>query len=122
MGLEISVIKTQFMICYRYGIKQVPLDLQVNLGLILPSTSVKYLSICLNSKLRWLNHIKFLRARSSKYINILKWLIGKEWGISPSQAINFVNATVVQFLWESTWFINASNTNFRILENITIGL
>jgi len=27
---------------------------------------------------------------------------------------------VVQLLWESAWFINASNTNFKILENITI--
>jgi len=91
-------------------------------------------------------------------------MAGKEWGISPSQTINFVNATsvrlptlqlttrhsqrlnsekplgtmsgcgqsqreqtgrshatvVTQLPWESAWFINASNTNFKVLENITI--
>jgi len=48
-------------------------------------------------------------------------VVGREWGISPSQAINFANATVVaQLLWGLVWFINASNTNFKILESITV--
>jgi len=77
--------------------------------------------MCLDPKLRWLDYIKFLGTRLSKYINILKWLVGKEWGINPSQPINFTNATVVaQLLWGSIWFINASNTNFKILESITV--
>jgi len=51
----------------------------------------------------------------------VKWLAEKERGISLSQAINFVNSTVVaQLLWGSAWFINASNNNFRIVESITI--
>jgi len=35
MGLEISVIKTQFMVCHRSKFRQVPIDLQVNIGFII---------------------------------------------------------------------------------------
>jgi len=48
-------------------------------------------------------------------------LASREWGITPSQAINFANITVIaQLLWGSVWFINAFNTNFKILESITV--
>jgi len=48
-----------------------------------------------------------LKARASKYINILKWLVGGSWGISPSHACNFANVTIVaQLLWGAGWFIN----------------
>jgi len=40
-----------------------------------------------------------LFTQSSNYINILKWLIDREWGISPSQAINFVNAIIISQLF-----------------------
>jgi len=30
---------------------------------------------------RWKEHIKSLKDKSKKYINILKWVAGKSWGI-----------------------------------------
>jgi len=52
-------------------------------------------------------------------MNILKWLVGREWEITPSQTIKFINATIVpQLLWGSAWFVNASKNNFKNLEGI----
>jgi len=56
---------------------------------------IRYLSLLLDSGLRWADHLKFLKPKVLKYINILKWLLDKTWGIDSQQAINFVNATVV---------------------------
>jgi len=48
-------------------------------------------------------------------------LVGRRWGISPIQAINFINATIIpQILWGSVWFINASKQSYKVIENIAI--
>jgi len=41
------------------------------------------------------------------------------WGLTPFQAIKFINATIIsQLLWGSAWFVNASKSNFRNLKSI----
>jgi len=69
--------------------------------------------------LRWNDHIRELRNKVSKYMNILKWLAGRSWGIDPLQAINFINATIVaQCMWGSFWFINAAKGYLKQIESI----
>jgi len=92
----------------------------VSAGTIPIFSRIKYLGLNLDPKLRWTDHIGFLRVRLLKYINILKWLVGRGWGLSPSQACKFANATIVAQLLLSIWFINAFNSNFKIIESIVI--
>jgi len=54
----------------------------------------------MDSGMRWTEHIRTLKIKTTKYMNILKWLSGRSWGIDPLQAINFINATIVaQLMW-----------------------
>jgi len=123
LGLEFSLAKTQFMLFSRSKSECASINFNVNSGTMPSVGRVKYLGMILDSDLKWKEHINFLRCRSSKYINILKWLVGRGWGLTPSQAIKFINATIIsQFLWGSAWFVNASKSNFRNLESIAIGL
>jgi len=95
MGLELSITKTQFIFFHRSKGKVFPEEIGVRGGSIRRLTCVKYLGIMMDSGLRWREHIRSLKVRTSKYMNILKWLCGRTWGIDPLQAINFVNATIV---------------------------
>jgi len=121
LGLELSLAKTQFVLFSRSRSVCTPVTLKVNSDTISSVSRVKYLGIILDAELRWSEHIKLLRSRALKYINILKWLVGRGWGLTPSQVINFINATIIhQLLWGSVWFVNASKSNFKILETIAI--
>jgi len=72
MGLEISIPKTQFIVFHRSKNLVFPDNLRVIGGTIQRSNSAKYLGVILDSGLRWLEHIKMLKVKSSKYLNILK--------------------------------------------------
>jgi len=64
------------------------------------------LGIQLDVGLRWREHILYIKNKTSKYLNILKWLMGRSWGIDPLQAVNFVKATILaQILWGSMWYV-----------------
>jgi len=89
----------------------------MNGGIIPLSSNVKYLGLHLDAGLRWTEHIKFLRSRSAKYINILKWLVGKGWSISLFQAISFANTTIItQLLW--SLLVYQCVKHFRVLDSI----
>jgi len=110
------------MVFSRSGFRKIPSTIQVNKGELLVSSKAKYLGLILDSRLKWGDHIGFLKTRASKYIKyILKWLVGRNWGISPSQACNFVNVTIVAQLctiWGADWFINTARSNFKTIEGI----
>jgi len=110
ISLELSLTKSQFAIFHRSRANITTMCLRVNNGIIPISSNVKYLGLYLDTRLRRMEHIKFLRSRSAKYINILKWLVGKGWDISPSQVIfSFANTTIIaQLLWGTFWFITSA--------------
>lgn len=100
INLEISIPKTQFIIFNRTKSQLPPNGLQVGDDYIPSKNSIKYLGIILDASLRWLPHIKNLREKTAIFTNILKWLCGKNWGISPAEGINFINATIMaQLEW-----------------------
>jgi len=79
---------------------------------------VKYLGIQLDAGLRWKEHISFIKTRA-KYVNILKWLRDRTWGIDPLQSMNFVNATILaQLSWGSLWYMNAAKTVLKTLDSL----
>jgi len=83
MGLELSIPKTQFIVFHRSKNLALPDSLRVVGGTIQRSNIAKYLGVILDSGFRWLEHIKMLKVKSSKYLNIFKWLSGRTWGIDP---------------------------------------
>jgi len=95
IGLELSIPKTQFVLFNRSRNTAFPESLEVMGGNILRLDRAKYLGLTLDSGLRWGDHIKEIKLKTAKYKNILKWLLGRSWGIDPLQAIVFVNATIV---------------------------
>jgi len=60
--------KCQFVIFHRSRANLSSLRLQVNKGTIPVSSKVRYLGMYLDARLRWTDHINFLRTRSSKYM------------------------------------------------------
>jgi len=95
INLELSVPKSQFIIFNRARKKILPDQLEATEGVIPRSSTIKYLGIKLDAGLKWRDHINYLKIKVAKYMNILKWLMGRNWGIDPLQAINFVNATIL---------------------------
>jgi len=119
MGLELSIPKTQFIVFHRSKNLIFPGSLKVIGGSIQRSDNAKYLGVILDSGLRWLDHINMLKVKSSKYLNILKWLSGRSWGIDPLQSISFINATIVaQLSWGAIWYINAAKSNLKKIDSI----
>jgi len=109
--LELSILKTQLIIFHKSKNLTFPDNLEVSDRKIQRLNCVKYLGLLLDNGLRWLDHLRALRIKSSKYLNILKWLTDRTWGIDPLQVISFINATIVaQLLWGATGYINASKT------------
>jgi len=121
MGLELSIAKTQFILFHRSKVGVFPEEIVVRGGSIRRLSCVKYLGILMDSGLRWREHIRNLKVRTSKYMNILKWLYGRSWGIDPLQAINFVNATILaQLMWGAMWYINAAKSYLKQIDGIII--
>jgi len=84
LGLEVSTTKTKFMIFHRSRNRKLPRSIAVSSGVLPVCYQVKYLGMIIDPGLRWQDHIQFLCSRSAKYMNILKWMMGRSWGISPS--------------------------------------
>jgi len=62
-----------------------------------------------------------LKVKSSKYLNIFKWLSGRTWGINPLQAISFINAIIVaQLMWGAIWYVNAAKSNLKQIDSIIV--
>jgi len=121
MGLELSIPKTQFIVFHRSKNLAFPDSLRVVGGTIQRSNSAKYLGVILDSGLRWLEHIKMLKVKSYKYLNILKWLSSRTWGIDPLQAISFINATIVaQLMWSAIWYVNAAKSSLKLIDSIIV--
>jgi len=121
INLELSVPKTQFVIFNRSRKRALPGGLNIDGGFVKRINTAKYLGIRLDAGLRWHDHITSLKSKAAKYLNILKWLMGRRWGIDPLQAIHFINATILaQLLWGAVWYINAAKNNQNIVESILV--
>jgi len=121
LSLELSIPKTQFVVFNRLRKRSLPDRLVIGDYSISRLNSAKYLGIKLDAGLRWRDHIDFLKSKIAKYLNILKWLMGRGWGIDSLQAIHFINATILaQLTWGAIWYVNAAKNNLNIIENILV--
>lgn len=80
VGLEVSASKSKLCVFNKSKKVNVP-TLYVN-NQVLPLTSiVKYLGMWLDRGLTWGKHINEIIQRCSKFLNLLKVLVGSSWGI-----------------------------------------
>lgn len=118
IGLSLSIVKTQVIVFNRTRSITIPSYINLNSTPVQLSSTVKYLGLTLNAGLRWRTHIKNIEIKSIQYINILKWMAGPSWGISPGAACYFINATIAaQILWGSPWFFSACDSSLKTLSN-----
>ncbi|XP_077276971.1 uncharacterized protein LOC143905419 [Temnothorax americanus] len=119
LDLSVSLPKTQFTIFHRKRSVILPDILELPGGNIPLNLSVKYLGLVMDRGLRWKEHISSLRTKSFIFVNILKWLAGRSWGISPILAINFINATLGAICeWGSMWYISAARSYLGTVESL----
>lgn len=55
---------------------------------------VRFLGLLMDVKLNWKPHIDLLTIKSNKYLNIMKMICNKHWGMSPTIALNYYKATI----------------------------
>ncbi|XP_071581060.1 uncharacterized protein [Temnothorax nylanderi] len=111
LDLSVSLPKTQFIVFHRKRSLTLPEDLDLPGGSIPLSLYIKYLGLVLDGGLRWKEHITSLRTKTFTFVNILRWLAGRTWGISPILAINFINATIRAISYKVAVNIPKSSSN-----------
>lgn len=110
--------KSHFMIFTRRQIAAHPhivLDSQI----ILPSTSVSYIGLKLDPKLRWVLHFNYIRGLISRWSNFLRATAGSRWGSHPSCLLKIFNA-VIRFKadYGSFFFASASLSHRKKINSI----
>jgi len=118
LNLELSIHKTQFVVFNRLRKRPLPERLVIGDYSINRLSSAKYLGIKLDAG--WIEHTEFLKFKIAKYLNILKWLMGRSWGIDPLQAIHFINATILAQLWGAIWYVNAAKNILNSIESLLV--
>lgn len=79
----------------------------------------RYLSLYMDSRLRWTVYLNYIKKRINKFTNILKQIAGFSWDISPMECINYVNAIIrAQVEWRSFWYVNSAGSYFAIIERL----
>ena len=77
-GFRVSVAKSCFVL-FKKG-KSKPVQLSFNGQNMVEAKSVKFLGMIFDKSLTWNEHIKHVRERCQKRVNILKSLTGSNWG------------------------------------------
>lgn len=75
---------------------------------------VRFLGLILEEKLNWTPHIENIINKSTKYINILKSVCNKHWGMDPHIGLTFYRATVRAVLdFGSIFYVNSARTKLN---------
>ncbi|KAL4103296.1 hypothetical protein QTP88_018673 [Uroleucon formosanum] len=110
--------KSHFMIFTRRQILAHPniiLDKQV----IQPSSTVTYLGLKLDPKLRWVPHFQYLKGLISRWSNFLRATAGTHWGSHPSCLLKIFNAAIRSKAdYGSFLYSSASHTHRKKLNSI----
>lgn len=85
--------KRHFMIFTRRQILAHP-NMILNNQVIQPSSTVTYLGLKLDPKLRWVPHFQYLEGIVSRWSNFLRATAGTHWGSHPSCLLKIFNAVI----------------------------
>lgn len=108
-GLSISYPKSEAVIFTRKRRPNISPNITVNEYSIPLNNKVRFLGLILEQKLNWSNHIELVTTKISKYINILKSVCNKHWGMDPQTALTFYRATVRSTLdFGAIFYVNSA--------------
>jgi len=85
--------KSHFMIFTRRQILAYP-NMILNNQVIQPSSTVTYLGLKLDPKLRWVPHFQYLKGIISRWSNFLRATAGTHWGSHPACLLKIFNAVI----------------------------
>lgn len=113
-GLKISYQKSESVLFSRKRRLNVPESLSVNEFEIPINKTVRFLGLILERKLNWTNHIEHAVSKSAKYINMMKSVCNKHWGMDPKIALTFYRATIRSTLdFGSIFYVNSAKSKLQ---------
>ncbi len=100
MGYKFSIEKTQAIIFYKdkRWLGNQNIDLRMNGIKINFKNNVKFLGVIFDNHLNWQSHIKYIKARASKALNLLRKLAHTTWGTKRQTMMMLYKAVVLSIL------------------------
>ena len=121
VGYKLSVEKTKAIVFYRdkRWLKNQNIDLYIKNSTINFYESVKFLGLHFDQHLNWKIHIKQVKARALKALNIFKKLSHTTWGADRETLLKLHKATVLPILeYGSQIYSSASESALKNLEPV----
>ena len=117
-GLKFSTSKSLYCIFTRNR-KTRDLNLKLCNSNLPRKNEVKYLGLIFDSQLTWLPHIKYIRDRCMKRMNVIKHVANKKWG-SDRKTLNMLYVSLIQsqMNYGSFLYSAAAPTNLLILDRV----
>jgi hypothetical protein len=110
--------KSNFMVFTRRQLSVHPL-ITLDNKTIQPSSTVTYLGLILDPKLRWVPHFKYLKSTISRWSNFLRATTGTNWGSHPSCLQTIFNAVIRSKAdYGSFLFASAAHTHRKKLNSV----
>ncbi|HIP25812.1 MAG TPA: hypothetical protein EYG81_05080, partial [Archaeoglobus profundus] len=100
VGYKFSIEKTQAIIFYKdkRWLGNQNIDLRMNGIKINFKNNVKFLGVIFDNHLNWQSHIKYIKARASKALNLLRKLAHTTWGTKRQTMMMLYKAVVLSIL------------------------
>ena len=99
-----------------------PLDISLNNNVIPQVTEVKFLGLLLDPKLLWNAHLRYLRKKCLKTLDLIKCLAHFRWGADRTTLLAIHHALVSlvrsQMDYGCQVYSSASETSLRMLDTI----
>ena len=93
------------------------LNYSINNQPIPQKTQHKFLGLIFDKKLTWSHHFNYIREKSQKYINLMKYIGGTNWGANKKTLLTIYNSHIKPLLtYGSPAIIQSSNFHRKTLE------
>ena len=116
------IFSTQKTVCMHFHRKRgifPPLDLYLKQNQIPAVTETRFLGLTLDSKLSWIPHLKALRMKTSKQLDILKCLSHLNWGADRTTLLRAYRALIrSQLDYGCQIYSSASNSALKMIDPI----
>uniref|UniRef100_A0A8D8Q5N6 ribonuclease H n=1 Tax=Cacopsylla melanoneura TaxID=428564 RepID=A0A8D8Q5N6_9HEMI len=93
-GLTLSSTKTEACVFTKKRKIHIPNTLSTNNMTIEINRRTRFLGLLLETKLNWKFHLEYIENKCHKYLNIMKMICNKHWGMNPTIALTYYKATI----------------------------
>lgn len=121
-GFTFSTTKTNVLICQRKKRVHPPkisLSIIINQTILECVSQFKFLGVILDSKLKWIPHLKKLKEKAFKNINLLKIISSSKYKTSTENLLNIYKTLILTKLeYGSVAYHTATASNLKLLDPI----